>query len=119
LFRPRNLWQQSIVDDGNADPMRGEEPSDIAIDIGASDHQVLIAAVPTAPVYKNDNRPTGAHWNKEIETLSRRVSLAIGLVVDDLVLWKVCLFVEKLNSNPLNCRTSRKNDETEARTDAG
>jgi hypothetical protein len=119
LFRPRDLWQQSIVNDGNADPVRGEESSDVAIDIGASDGQVLIAAVPTASVHKNEDRPTGAHRNEEIETLFWRISLAIGLVANDLALWKVCLFVQKLNSGPLDCRTSRKKDDTEAHTANG
>jgi hypothetical protein len=70
-------------------------------------------------VHKNEDRPIGAHRNEEIETLFRRVSLAIGLVSDDLAFRKVCLFVQKLNSGPLDGRTSRKKGDTETRTDDG
>jgi hypothetical protein len=70
-------------------------------------------------VHKNEDRPIGANRNEEIETLFRRISLAIGLVANDLALRKVCLFVQKLNSGPLDCRASRKKADTEARTDDG
>jgi hypothetical protein len=108
LLRPRNLWQQAVVDDGDADPVRGEKSSDVVIDIGASDCQVLIAAVPTASMHKNKDRPTGAIREKEIETLPRRASLAIGLVADNLTFRKFCLLVQKVNSDLLDCRTSRR-----------
>jgi hypothetical protein len=92
--------------------VRGEKSSDIAIDIGIPDRQVLIAAAPPASMHKNEDRPTGDIRKKEIETLPRRASLAIGLVVDNLTLWKFSLLVQKVNYDPLDYRTSRKKADT-------
>jgi hypothetical protein len=71
LITPCNPGLEAIVDNRNADALRGVETANVAIHICAADAQGFVSRIQAAAMDKNHDGPIAAVRKKEVEAMFR------------------------------------------------
>ena len=111
LRGPVHAGQQAVVDDGCADPARGEEPTDVAVHVRTTGFQVLVSRSPAAPMDEDHRRPARGvgSGDEEVETVLLGVgagAVVVGHVLADLRLGQAGLVVEHGDADAVDGETA-------------
>src|SRR5688572_15936565 len=84
LLAPGDLGLEAVVNERGTNPLRGEKPTDVAIDIFAADTQGLVTGIQPPAVKEDHQGPVISTREKKIEAVFGILrAVAVGNVTDD------------------------------------